>query len=76
MRKINRIQRIKIENIKGKDLYELRFNELHANFPNLFVAPNGFGKSTIAASFRALGPSKLELDKEDFFDGDENIFHH
>lgn len=72
MRKINRIQRIKIENIKGKDLYELRFNELHANFPNLFVAPNGFGKSTIAVSFKALRPNKIELDKEDFFEGDEN----
>ncbi|WRP05654.1 hypothetical protein U9J35_17285 [Rossellomorea aquimaris] len=63
---------MKIENIKGKDLYELRFNELHANFPNLFVAPNGFGKSTIAASFKALRPKKIELDKEDFFEDDEN----
>lgn len=72
MRKINRIQRMKIENIKGKDIFELRFNELHANFPNLFVAPNGFGKSTIAASFKALRPNKIELDKEDFFEDNED----
>ncbi|EJV56510.1 hypothetical protein [Bacillus cereus] len=71
MRKINKIQRIKIENVKGKDLYELKFNELHANFPNLFVAPNGFGKSTIATTFKALKPNKIELDKEDLFEGDD-----
>ncbi|MEH6947580.1 hypothetical protein V7068_11025 [Bacillus sp. JJ634] len=70
MRTINRIQRIKIENVKGKGSYELKFNELHANFPNLFVAPNGFGKSTIATTFKALKSNKIELDKEDLFEGD------
>ncbi|MEH7504059.1 hypothetical protein V7152_18925 [Neobacillus drentensis] len=71
MREINRIQRIKIENVKGKDTYELKFNDLHANFPNLFVAPNGFGKSTIATTFKALKSNKIELDKEDLFQGDD-----
>jgi len=71
MRKINRIERITIENVKGKALYELRFNELHANFPNIFVAPNGFGKSTIATTFKALKSNKIELDKEDFFESNE-----
>lgn len=72
MRTINRIQRIKIENVKGKDTYELSFNELHANFPNLFVAPNGFGKSTIATTFKALKNNKIELDKEDLFQGNDS----
>ncbi|MES9667179.1 hypothetical protein CN428_04570 [Bacillus cereus] len=71
MRKINKIERIKIENVKGKDLFELKFNELHANFPSLFVAPNGFGKSTLATTFKALKPNKIELDKEDLFEGDD-----
>ncbi len=71
MRTINKISSIKIENVKGKDLYELTFNELHANFPNLFVAPNGFGKSTLAAAFKALKSSKIELEQEDFYKGDE-----
>lgn len=68
---INKIQRIKILNVKGKDLYELMFNELHANFPNLFVAPNGFGKSTLATTFRALKSNRIQLDKEDYFEGNE-----
>lgn len=59
---------MKIVNVKGKDLYELKFNELHANFPNLFVAPNGFGKSTIAATFRALQSNRIQLKKEDYFE--------
>ncbi|MFY4776313.1 hypothetical protein [Metabacillus sp. RGM 3146] len=62
---------MKIQNVKGKATFELNFNELHANFPNLFVAPNGYGKSTIATTFNALKPNKLELEKEDLFDGNE-----
>lgn len=62
---------MKIQNVKGKALFELSFNELHANFPNLFVAPNGYGKSTIATTFNALKPNKLELEKEDLFEGNE-----
>lgn len=68
---INKIQRIKIMNVKGKGLYELKFNELHANFPNLFVAPNGFGKSTIATIFKAMKSTRIQLEKEDYFEGNE-----
>lgn len=52
-------------------MFELEFDELHANFPNLFIAPNGFGKSTIAITFEALKPNKIELYKEDFHEGRE-----
>lgn len=71
MRTINRIQRMKIQNVKGKNSFELNFNELHANFPNLFVAPNGYGKSTIATTFNSLKSNKVELEKEDLFEGNE-----
>jgi hypothetical protein len=71
---INRIQSIKIQNVKGKDLLELKFNDLYANHPNLFVAPNGFGKSTIAITFEALKSNRIELNKEDLFQGrEENL---
>jgi len=74
LRNINKIQRIEIENVKGKDFYALDFNELHANFPNLFIAPNGFGKSTFATTFKALKANKIELDSEDLFEGKiENV---
>lgn len=66
---MNNIQRIEIVNIKGKNKWNLKFNDLHANCPNLFVAPNGFGKSTIATAFKALKTNKIELDNEDFFEG-------
>ena len=44
---MNLIQRIKIENIKGKSSFEVSFTNLTANQPNIVVAPNGYGKSTI-----------------------------
>lgn len=72
MIKINTIQKMKIENVKGKDVFEINFNGLHSNFPNLLVAPNGYGKSTIATIFSALKPNKIELEKDDIFQGDEN----
>lgn len=71
MTDINRIERLKINNVKGKNSLELNFNELHANYANLFVAPNGYGKSTIATSFNSLKTNKIELDKEDFYEGRE-----
>lgn len=42
---MNIIKRIKIENIKGKDNWELTFDDFNANQPNIIVAPNGYGKA-------------------------------
>ena len=38
---MNLLHRIKIENIKGKDVFEVTFVDLTANQPNIVVAPNG-----------------------------------
>ncbi len=35
--------------------------QMFPNKPNLLVAPNGFGKSSIAAAFASIKPSKLEV---------------
>ena len=47
------ISRIKIQNIKGKKSWENVFDGLYSNKVNLFVAPNGFGKSTLTTAFIA-----------------------
>lgn len=64
---MNIIKRIAIENIKGKAQMELIFNELNANQPNIVVAPNGFGKSTIAVAFKASSSGKMKLYEKDLY---------
>lgn len=64
---MNLLKRIKIENIKGKDSFELVFADLTANQPNIIVAPNGYGKSTIAKAFKAATNGKLKLDPKDVY---------
>ena len=36
---MEQINRIKIENIKGKKCFEIKFSNLIANQPNIIVAP-------------------------------------
>ncbi len=64
---MNLLKRIKIENIKGKDKFEINFNELTANQPNIIVAPNGYGKSTIATAFKAAQSGKLKINPNDIY---------
>jgi len=61
---MNKLESIKIENIKGIGNNQFMVN-LFPNKPSIFVAPNGFGKSSIACGFKSLKPSKLELDEKD-----------
>ena len=63
----NRIKQITIENVKG--LINFQYNPipyLIPNKPNIFVAPNGFGKSSIATAFKSLLKTKLKLSLLDF----------
>ena len=69
---MNLIQRIKIENIKGKSSCEVSFTDLTANQPNIVVAPNGYGKSTIATAFKAAQHGKLKLDPRDIYQQDSD----
>lgn len=66
------IIRIKVENVKGASVLEID-QEIIANKPSLLVAPNGFGKSSIATAFDSLIPSRLKLDKDFLHKGDENL---
>lgn len=66
------IKKIQIKNIKGKDHFELCFDDLHPNMVNILVAPNGFGKSTITKAFSCLRQRKLELGRNDYYDNDPN----
>jgi energy-coupling factor transporter ATP-binding protein EcfA2 len=65
---MNQIKKIRIENVKGKKEFKCEFNSFDANHLNLLVAPNGFGKSTLATAFEALKGTKMELKKQDVYD--------
>ncbi|WP_295023583.1 hypothetical protein [Sulfurimonas sp.] len=62
---MNKLDSIEIENIKGIGNKQFIVN-LFPNKPSIFVAPNGFGKSSIACGFESLKPSKLELDEKNY----------
>lgn len=62
---MNKLESIEIDNIKGIGHKEFDVN-LFPNKPSIFVAPNGFGKSSIACAFESLKPSKLELDEKNY----------
>lgn len=69
---MNLLKRIKIENVKGKDVFEVSFTDLYANQPSIIVAPNGYGKSTIATAFKAASSGRMKLDPKDIFQQNEN----
>ena len=69
---MNIIKRIRIENIKGKDLLEISFNDLVANQPNIIVAPNGYGKSTITKAFELSKSGKINIDINDMYCKNKN----
>lgn len=59
-----KINKIKITNVRGIKEQEFEF-ELFPNKPNLLVASNGFGKSSIAVSFASLQGKSMKLTKEE-----------
>lgn len=69
---MNLIKRIKVENIKGKSSFEVRFSNLVANQPNILVAPNGYGKSTLATAFKYAESGKLKVGIKDIYNQDVN----
>lgn len=64
------ISKIKIQNIKGKVCWENTFNGLCSNKVNLFVAPNGFGKSTLTTAFAAASHGRMRLHNDDYYNQD------
>lgn len=67
------ITRLHLINIKGiKDL-DLKMN-LFPNKPTIFVAPNGFGKSSLAHGFECIHPRKLILKDDYYHNNDKTNF--
>ena len=67
-----KIQNITIENIKG--IKNLTFNlDIIPNKPSVLVAPNGFGKSSLAIAFKSLNRNRIKL-KEDYYHEDNSSF--
>ncbi|TFW36088.1 hypothetical protein E4195_18700 [Pseudomonas putida] len=64
------ISMIEITNIKGIDHKRLSVT-ITPNKPNLLVAPNGFGKSSIATAFACMNSRRLTLEKVDHHREDE-----
>lgn len=66
------IKSIAIDNIRGLEHWALE-QAIYPNRPNILVAPNGFGKSSIATAFASLSGNRLEVKKEDKPDEKENL---
>ncbi len=58
------IKTIEIVNIKGIPRNKLELNII-PNKPSLLVAPNGFGKSSLATAFNSLNNRRIALDEDD-----------
>lgn len=68
------IRKITIQNIKGFGATENVIETcIKPNKYNLLVAPNGFGKSSIAAAFNSLKSTRLSVQKDDKYRCDENL---
>jgi ABC-type cobalamin/Fe3+-siderophores transport system ATPase subunit len=60
------IRVIEIENIKGIQLKRFALDISH-NKPSLLVAPNGFGKSSLATAFNSMNNRRIDLDEDDLY---------
>ncbi|PDT48162.1 hypothetical protein CO661_09840 [Sinorhizobium fredii] len=58
--KIKHITQLEIQHVRGISGKVFPV-QIFPNKPNLLVAPNGFGKSSIACAFASLKPTKLEV---------------
>lgn len=68
------INNIKIKNVKGYGDPEVSLDlELKTNRINLLFAPNGTGKSSLAAAFRSLTAKALVVEKELKYHKDETL---
>jgi hypothetical protein len=62
------ITNIKIKNIKGYSSHGCNIDvQLKPNKLNILLAPNGFGKTSLATAFSSLKPRKLDVKDDDKF---------
>lgn len=64
------INKITIENVRGIDKLELN-DKFYPNKPIFIVAPNGYGKTSIAKAFNSINKNKMQLDKDCIYNNDE-----
>jgi hypothetical protein len=67
---MRKIKNISIEKVKGINNKAFHL-ELLPNKPSLLVAPNGFGKSSLATAFNKLNNNGIRLDKDDFYQNND-----
>ena len=65
------IKSIEINKIKGIENIKLELN-LIPNKPSIFVAPNGFGKSSITVAFDSITSNKLIITRDDLYNAKEH----
>lgn len=64
------IRGITIKNVRGIDSLSISSVNVFPNKVTFFVAPNGFGKTSIARAFTSLRRGKLEIEEDDVHKGD------
>ena len=68
---MNKLNSISIKYVKG--INDVKFIlELYPNKPSILVAPNGFGKTSIACAFNSLQKNKIELNDKDYHCNNES----
>lgn len=67
------IKSIRIQNVRGIEDATFNFTEpdMHPNKVHLLIAPNGFGKSSIASAFGNLKANSLKLKEKQLYQHDE-----
>ena len=69
---MSRLSSISIENIKGIATKNFCL-DLYPNKPAVLVAPNGFGKSSIACASKALNNNRIALTEKDQHNGNASL---
>lgn len=69
---MSKFNSLEIKNVKGLSNSNFTFN-FFPNKPCILVAPNGYGKSSLACAFKSLKSNKLELKDDDFHNGDLSL---
>lgn len=66
---MNYISSIRIRNIKGWDDHKFCFDNRSVvpNKAHILVAPNGFGKSSLAIAFKSLQSNRINLAEKNFY---------
>ena len=69
------IKSLEIQNIRGiqSKVFTFRTPELFPNKINLLVAPNGFGKSSIAHALECIKPRSLDRNRLQYYNDDDTL---